>query len=220
MHLHSFDCSFCAVVLIGIVLAVALSRYGSHVACNRLFTIIEGFHHASLIWRCLWQQEVVLEDAAISAKRSLSAAAVSLRMTSCTDLWSRALHVLHEPTLSFAHVLWRSAFVWVVESRGCGVRARAEVTGVKILVLLHQNNAIVLETLIKARLVTSNRATAAGEFTSVAYFAMGLVKWICCAICCWLSASTHGGVVASHLWTFTAVGGETHARHIHHVRVY
>ena len=218
MHLHSFYCSFCVG---GTILAVPLSWYCRHVGCNWLFTIIEGLHHTSLIWWCLWQQEIVLEYS-ISCGGTCPTAAVSLCMTgSCFG--SCTLHILHKAALSFAHlILGWGLFVWIVESGSCRIGASAKVTGMHILVLLHQNNAIILETLIKAGFMTSNRSTTAWEFSSIAYFSVSLVKWICSTICRWLSTTTHGSMVTSHVlllicsgWTFTAVGSEARTCHIH-----
>ena len=218
MRLHSFYCSF---RIVGAVLAVPLSWYCRNVGCNWLFTIIEGLHHTSLIWWCLWQQEVVLEYS-ISCGGTCSTAAVSFWMTgSCFG--SCALHVLHKAALSFTHlILGRGLFVWIVESGSCCIGASAEVTCMHILVLLHQNNAIILETLIKTDFMTSDRSTTTWEFSSIAYFSMSLVKWICSTICRWLSTTTHGSMVTSHIllligsiWTFTAVGSEARTCHIH-----
>ena len=175
MHLHSFDCSLCTIVLISIVLAVALTRYDSHMPCNGLLTIIEGFHHASLIGWSLWQQEVVLEDSASPAEYTLTTTAVALWVAS-SDLWSCALHVLHEAALCFSHMVLRwCVFVWIIKSRSRSIWACAKATGIQILVLLHQNYAIILETLIKAYIVARNWTTTARKFASIANFSVGLV---------------------------------------------
>ena len=107
-----------------------------------------------MIWRCFGQQEVVLEYSSVSTEDA--AVAVSFGMAAC--LGSCVLDVLHEAALCFIHcvVLGRVLFIWVVESRSCGVWAGAEVACVYVLSLLHQYYAVVLEaSLIEAAAIVS-----------------------------------------------------------------
>ena len=106
MHLHSFNCSFC-VIIIGLVLLInALTLY---LSSGRLLAIVESFHHASSrIWTCLWKQKVILNS--------------SIWLFSIWNFWSVVRYILHKTSVSFIHMTWRTyLFIWVIESRSSSV---------------------------------------------------------------------------------------------------
>ena len=117
-----------------------------------MFAIIECLHHASGVWTCLWQQEVVLEDA--------DASIASRSVTSAHHLRPVVLQVLHEARLvCLTHEVVLSVMArrratltmlcWVEETGAGGVWIRGKVRHVSHLAILaaHRHKAGILTSL-------------------------------------------------------------------------
>lgn len=208
MHLHAFYCSFC-IIIVGLVLVYALTLYcTSHLSSCGRFTVVERLHHAPLIWICLGKQKVVLNcsDVFISIWNSRSV----------------VRYVLHEARMGFIHVIgWCYWFVWIVKSRSSGVWPIASKVYCIIQILCVIHTYVVLETLLKTIIHSSNWASSIWKFVSVVFTSpLSFMERISVAISSGLSSSAYCSVISCASWTFILlIYIEAHACHVHHVRI-
>jgi hypothetical protein len=114
LHFPALYDFFIVVVCWQVMTLVAVSR-------ANLFAIIEGLHHASRIWTCFGQQEVVLKNSTSNSSNAVDFLVILI-----------LLQILHEARLGLIHGI---GLRWIIKSARCCVLLL-----LTILLLFHQDH--------------------------------------------------------------------------------